>query len=195
MELKRFLNIAILSGAFVIGRARAFNSTQISAGAGMTMTSYSEGTGETQASGSSSTIGLNVGYEYFPGTGYSFVVGGSIPILGVSETSILMIGGAMNFYFMGLGTSGSFFGEDGAISFNPGMRLFAGPTINVGYLVYQTETAKKSDVLFDVGAHAGVVYNLSQSYGVKAYAAFGRGVGVVTSSINMRFGAEGVYIF
>jgi len=66
------------------------------------------------------------------------------------------------------------------------MRFYWGTNAGVGFLVYNTTTAKKSDLIFDLELHGGGIMNFKKEWGLRGEAGLSRGTGVSTSTIAMK---------
>ena len=49
-------------------------------------------------------------------------------------------------------------------------------------MVYNLESAKKSDVVFDIDLHGGVVYMFGKKWGLRGELGVSKGTGIATSS-------------
>ena len=64
----------------------------------------------------------------------------------------------------------------------PKLRYYAGPSVGFGYIVYNTKSAIKNDLLFELGGQAGVIYTLNPVWALRAELGASRGIGALVSS-------------
>jgi hypothetical protein len=143
-------------------------------------------------SGSVSSINGQLLWKFKPGLEKSYFLSAQVPLLSTITGAYFNAGGGAEFYFgesggakMSLSNSGT------TIKMNPQRRLFWGLTGDVGYLSYVTKTAKKTDILVEVGALLGISYQLNEKWNIRSTLGAARGIGVVTTSMNVNafFGA------
>jgi hypothetical protein len=147
------------------------------------------------ASGSTSTIVIDAQYDFYTDNSKTFYGHVAAPLLGSAGSSIFLGGGGVNFYFGSLSSKAEFKDKDIILKVMPLLRYYWGIDANIGYLVYTTETAKKADIMLDLGAHGGGIYTVSDKLGVKAELGISRGTGVATSSMNMKILIGASYFF
>lgn len=137
-----------------------------------------------------SAISLNGSYEFLPTQNRTFFVAGSAPLMSTGGTGIYAFGGGVNWYLSELSTKYSYESRGSTIVITPEFKYYWGLNSGVGYLVYTTESSKKSDLFFDIGLHGGGGYALSQKRSLKFEAGVGRTTGVATNGfkINVFFG-------
>lgn len=145
------------------------------------------------ASTSASAISFNASYEFSFKQKRSYFVKGTVPMM-TSDGSGLFLGGiGFNWYLNDLGSIYVLNMNGNEIRMIPKFRYWWGASTGVGYLVYNTENAKKSDVIFDLAVHAGAGYSFSEKWGMRGEAIVGRGTGVATSTMNIRIFFGAVY--
>lgn len=64
----------------------------------------------------------------------------------------------------------------------PKLRYYMGPAIGIGYVVYNTVSATKNDILLEIGGQAGAVYTLNPKWGLRAEMGGFKATGVLISS-------------
>ena len=64
----------------------------------------------------------------------------------------------------------------------PKFRYYAGPAIGLGYLVYNTKSSIKNDILFELGGQAGVLYSLNPKWALSGEIGGARAIGSLTSA-------------
>lgn len=132
-----------------------------------------------------SAISFNFNYEFIFEQQRSFFVKATVPMMTTEGAGAYVGGLGFNWYLNDLGTKYSINIGGSEIVMVPKFRYWWGASGSIGYLVYNTESAKKSDVFFDIGIHAGVGYNLGEKWGLRSEATIGKGTGVNTSTMNM----------
>lgn len=101
----------------------------------------------------------------------------------------------MEFFINSLSSKVSYTGSGTNLKITPTLRYFWGFQGGLGYLTYSTETAKKSDLLFEIGLLGGIIYRISQKWGIRGQLDVARGTGVTTSTFNTKFMLGGSYYF
>jgi len=183
-----------------------FDFQNLSMGFGLAKTSYSENstslvptsalqTVTPPASGSVSSVVLDVAYEFYTSSSFSYSVVGFVPVVGSGSQRILQGGLSANWYFQSLSSKGVFIDDSSTMQFKPTWSYYVGLTTAADYLVYSTTTAQKNDVFFNLAAQVGVRHAFTEDWGGKVEASIGRGIGIETSSINMRFVLAATYYF
>lgn len=155
--------------------------------------SYSEGqgnlTGENvaePASGSVMSISGNVNWKFAPGLEKSYYLSGTFPLLPNPTGSYFGAHVGMESYFGKVGSRMRMNNSGTTLKLKPGNNFFWGLEGGVGYLVYSTESAKKTDLLLDVGALIGMNYNYNEKWQFRGQAGIARGTGVVTTTMEMK---------
>ncbi len=145
-----------------------------------------EGEDQAVSSVSLSTVSLDLVYEKPQTEKYSYLFKAVVPVVTTEGAGVFMGGVGFNWYFNGLSAAYTVNISGSEVSLDPGLRYYAGTMLGLGYLVYNTVSAKKSDVFFDLGLHGGLVYSFGKKWGIKAEAGVARGTGVATSNINVK---------
>jgi hypothetical protein len=172
-------------------------------GIGMVNASYAEGetglTGDNiseAASGSVSSINGFITYKFKPELNRSFYTSGTFPILPGATGSYFAASLGGEWYFGNkIGSKLSLTENGSTLEMKPKSYFFWGAEVGLGYLVYLTETAKKTDLLLTVGPTLGGVYKFSDNWMIRYMAAYERGTGVTTTTSVMKFTIGLVYPF
>ena len=144
---------------------------------------------------SAAVTSFDVNYEFLIYPKKAFFVSATVP-LSSSDGSGIFIGAiGANFYLNSMATVFSFNEKGTNIVITPKFRYYWGGSTGIGYVVYNTVSAKKSDVFFSLGLHAGAVYNFKKAWGVRAEAGVARATGVATSGFGIRYFLGTTYYF
>ncbi len=138
------------------------------------------------SSAASSNLAFDAVYEFKTYAKKSYFLKAVTPLITSGQNGYFLVGLGINFYFSSLASLFTFEDDGTSIEVGPRMRYYWGPSIGLGYIIYTTETAKKSDVSLDLGAHVGGIYNMNRSWGLRGEFGVSRGTGVNTSSMNMK---------
>jgi hypothetical protein len=144
-------------------------------------------------SSSISTLSLDINYEFKNYAQRSYFVKLVLPTVAAAGSGYFVGALGINYYISGLSAPFLFLREGTSLTMLPKLRYFWGAHLGIGYLVYSTNLSKKSDLNFEIGLHAGASYNFSNSWGMKGEASVGKGTGVATSSMVMRFFVGATY--
>lgn len=144
-----------------------------------------EDTSKASAAAASVTV-FEFNYDFMQTESRSFFVKGVVPLISGGGSSAFLFAGGLNWYFKGAPSVFSYNNLGSTVYLIPKLRYYAGASLGLGYVVYDTISAKKTDVFFDLGLHGGVLYNFGKNWGMRAEAGFGRGTGVTTSSMGMK---------
>lgn len=141
---------------------------------------------EKPESASFSVLSLEVNYEIPFSRKYSYFYKGVVPLI-TSDGSGLFAGHVgMNWYLNGFSSQYVIELDGSEVKLKPTLQYYVGASTGLGYSVYNTISAKKSDVFFDIGLHAGGTYHFKKEWGIKGELNVGRGTGVTTSNINTK---------
>ena len=132
-------------------------------------------------------------YDFLQTEGRGFFVKGVVPLISAGGSSAFLGAGGLNWYFGGAPSVFSYTNLGSTVRLIPKFRYYAGASLGVGYVVYDTESAKKSDIYFDLGFHGGVLYNFGKKWGMRGEVGMGRGTGVTTSSMGMKIFIGSLY--
>jgi hypothetical protein len=172
--------------------------TQLSFSIGTISTNYAEaesnlqstdGTSTTKVepySGTASSMPLDVSFEYYSKLTRSYFIRAGGPIMGSTPDRYFYSGLGMNFYFSSIGSALHAKDTRVDIWLVPKFRYYAGPGVGGAYLVYNTKSETKNDILLELGGQAGAIYTLSPKWGVKAELAIARGLGAIVSATSMK---------
>lgn len=117
----------------------------------------------------------------------NYVLKAMLPVSISGEgVGIFLLGGGVNFYLNPMGSNYSLNVRGTTLSIIPRYRYYWGMSTSFGYLIYNTVSAKKSDVFFDLGAHLGGAYNFGKDWALRGEAGIARGIGVTTTSMSMK---------
>ncbi|MDD0854241.1 hypothetical protein HBN50_14100 [Halobacteriovorax sp. GB3] len=147
--------------------------------------------GGVEASSSAvSAISFQLNWEFKSEAKKSYFMTAAVPMMTTGGAGVFTGGVGMNWYLNDLGTKYTYLQNGTEMTIIPSFKYYWGASTGLGYVVYNTESAKKSDVFFDLGVHGGGVYSISDSKGIKAEIGVSRATGVATSGIkfNIFFG-------
>lgn len=147
-----------------------------------TTTSATSNESSQPQSGTVSAMSLDLSYNFLADLKKSYYVRTVIPVMASNSTGYVLGAMGMNFYFYSLASTNTVRDQSSSISIIPKMRYYIGPEAGVGYLIYATKTAEKSDVVFELGGRGGAIYNFKKDWGAKAELSAARGTGVATTS-------------
>ena len=136
----------------------------------------------TPYSGTSSSMPFVISYEYFPGLSKSYFARVAGPIMGTTPDRYYSGSVGINFYFGQIASKTVIKDTNFELLVLPKFRYYAGPSIGMGYLVYNTKSAIKNDILFEIGGQAGILYSLNPKWAISAEAGGARGIGSLTSA-------------
>ena len=143
------------------------------------------------ASGSVSSINGMLHYRFKTEDRLAWFSQFTFPLI-ASQGSYLGGGGGLEYYW---GKSPAKMNiKDATTSFTltPITRFFILGALNMGYLAYLTETAKKNDTLLEVELGGGLSRKFKY-FTLRSQASLARGVGVTTSTIGMKFMLGGIF--
>ena len=132
--------------------------------------------------GTASSMPLAIAYEYFPGLSKSYFVRAAGPIMGSTPDRYYSISGGMNFYFGQIASQAIIKDTNFEMKVLPKFRYYAGPALGAGYLLYNTKSATKNDLLFEIGGQGGVLYTLNPKWSLAAEVGAARAIGSLTSA-------------
>lgn len=102
------------------------------------------------------------------------------------EGTYISAGGGMEFYWGEAHSRTILQDATTSLVLSPVSRYFTYLELNLGYLAYTTETAKKNDTLLELGGGGGLSRRVGK-WTLRAQLGAARGVGVITSTIGMKF--------
>jgi hypothetical protein len=167
---------------------------EISYNIGLVNASYVEsqstltGKNVTQASsGSISSISGQINYKFAPGLERSSYFSGTFPLLPNPTGSYFGAHFGSEFYFgTSSGSKVNYSHSGTSIKLKPKNLFFWSLEGGLGYLVYNTVTAKKTDILLDLGANLGMLYTFSERVRLRGTLGMTRGTGVATTTMEMK---------
>jgi len=130
-----------------------------------------------------SVTSFELNYEFAQTQKRGFFGKAIVPLMSPDGSGVFQGNLGVNFYLNSLSTTFSVIEAGGQFRVKPKLRYYWGVSTGVGYLVYNTESAKKSDVFFDLSLHGGGGYTFSDRWGMRAELSVGRAVGSATTSI------------
>ena len=140
---------------------------------------------ESTAEAASVTV-FEFNYDFFQTENRAFFFKGVVPLISSGGSSAFLGAAGANWFFNGAPSVFSYNNLGSTVYLIPKFRYYIGGSLGVGYLVYDTESAKKTDIYFDLGFHGGLMYNFGKRWGMRAEAGMGRGTGVTTNSMGMK---------
>lgn len=143
----------------------------------------------TTAAGSSavSAISFNLNWEFKTEQKKSYFVQAFVPMMTTGGAGVFLGGVGMNWYLNDMGSKYTYVQNGTELTIIPKFKYYWGASTGIGYVVYNTESAKKSDVFFDLGVHGGGVYGIGTNRGIKLEVGASRATGVATTGIKIGF--------
>jgi hypothetical protein len=138
---------------------------------------------------------FDINYEFLIYPKKSFFFNASVPLVSSDGSGIFIGSFGANFYLNSMATVFSFNEKGTNIVIIPKLRYYWGASTGIGYLVYNTVSAKKSDIFFSLGLHAGTVYNFKKAWGVRAEVGISKATGVATNGFSTRYLVGTTYSF
>lgn len=160
---------------------------------GMVSASYTEtesaleGENKTDpATGAVSSLAAGVHWKFSSSEKKSYYLTSTFPLMSGDGSSYFSMGGGVEFYLTPLGSRIGMENMGTTIKLSPKLTYFWGIETGLSFLVYLTETAKKSDLLFDIGAIGGGHYAINDKLIFKGSLAVMKGTGVSTNTITIK---------
>ena len=116
----------------------------------------------------------------------SYFIKALVPLMTVEGAGVFAGGVGINWYFNELGSKFEYYHRGGTITIIPKFKYYAGGSASIGYLVYNTTSAKKSDVFFALGMHGGATYAWGETWGTRLEVGAERVTGVATTGIGIK---------
>jgi hypothetical protein len=164
----------------------------------MTNISFAEGesnlSGENQtepASGAVSGISGMLHYKFKTQKTRVWYAQFTFPIM-AGQGSYLSGGGGMEFYWGQTASRTMLKDATTSLVLSPVTRYFTFAEMNIGYLAYLTETAKKNDTMLEIGGGGGLLRKFDK-WTLRAQAGIARGVGIVTTTMGMKVMVGGTF--
>ena len=136
----------------------------------------------TGGTASSSVFSFDLLYEFQNYPTHSLYAKATGPLLSSDNSGYFLGAVGANLYFNSLSSLFTFSDLGTRLNIMPSFRYYIGGGFGLGFLVYNLDTAKKSDVVFDIDIHAGLCYAFGNSWGIRAEVGASRGTGIATSS-------------
>lgn len=111
----------------------------------------------------------------------------TVPLMNADGSGVFLGDVGVNVYLNPMGAKYTLIQNGTTVVIIPKFKYYWGGVGGVGYVVYNTESAKKSDVFFNLGLHGGMVYSLGDKWGLKGELGASRTTGVVTTGIKIDF--------
>lgn len=146
-------------------------------------------------SNSATALPIALSYEYFSTQKRSYFISGIAPLMASTPDRIFSINGGVNFYFNKTGTIVHFSNDQLTFFSAPTFRYYAGANAGTTYLIYNTLSKKKSDIVFDLGGQAGAIYTYNPQWGIKGELGFDRGIGALVSTTTIKILIGATYTF
>lgn len=197
-----FYSCILMGISLLASQAHAYDtsgiSPQITFNVGSVMSTFAEnesqlettdgttGNSAEAAAGSSSSMSLDVMFEYFNSLKTSFFIRGMGPVVGTTADRYFSVVGGMNYYFGGIGSKTVFKDQDFEFKIIPKIRYYAGGSLGLGYLTYSTKSATKGDILLEIGGHGGMLYPISPKWAMRGELGLAKSVGVLVSSTEIK---------
>lgn len=143
---------------------------------------------------SSSIFSFDLLYEFQNYATHSLFVKATGPLISSDNSGYFLGSIGVNKYFNSLSTLFTFSDQGSRLSIKPKMRYYIGAGFGVGFLVYNLEDAKKSDVVFDIDIHGGLSYTFGDRWGIRSELGVSKGTGIATSSYVIK-GLLGINMF
>ena len=190
----RFIIFSLLVLSSAILHAGEVIEKELSYNIGLVNASFQEGESNLSGknvidpfSGSVSSISGMVNYKFLPGLERSYYVQGTFPLLPGAAGSYFGAHFGSEFYFGKSSGSKMVYSNSGTtVKIKPKTLYFWGLEGGLGYLIYLTETQKKTDILLDLGANVGTLYTLSERWRLRGTLGVTRGTGVTTTTMEMK---------
>lgn len=144
------------------------------------------------ASGSVSGISGQLHYRFLTSGKKAFYGQFTFPLTASATGSYLSTGAGMEYYWGQSSSRAVLLDATTSFTVSPIWRYFAYGGLNLGYLAYLTETAKKNDTLLELEAGGGLSKKFN-SWTLRASAGMAKGVGITTSTMGMKVMLGGIF--
>lgn len=132
-----------------------------------------------------SVLCVDAKYEFFPTQKRTYFIAGHVPVFSADGAGVYLMSGGVNWYLSDLSSLYSYEKDGSTITIVPAFKYYWGVSTGLGYLIYNTDSAKKSDLFFDLGVHGGGAYALSEERSLTAELGLSRSTGVGTTGFKM----------
>lgn len=196
LKLFSIVTLFILSTQ-AIGSQKFYNSASVSLGmmnhsvtpneSALVSTDGSGGSEDSAeaAAAAVSAISLQVNWEFKSELLKSYYLSGVLPMMSAEGTGVYSAVVGMNWYFGEIGTKYSYTNGGQTMTITPSSKYYWGAFIGPGYVVYNTESAKFTDIFFDLGVNLGGFWRWGKDRGIRAEATVSRATGINTTGIKM----------
>ncbi len=140
-----------------------------------------------------STISLELSYHFKNYLNKSIYAKTFIPLMSSDGSGYYMAALGITYYLNSISSIFNFNDQGTSLNISPTFRYYVGGYVGGGYLVYNTETAKKSDLVLDLSASGGVDYKVSDEWSIKLDLSAGRLTGINTTGIAITAFLGGTY--
>jgi hypothetical protein len=148
----------------------------------LTTTDGTTATTSSPFSGTASAMPISLMYEYFPNLKRSYFAKATGPLLGSTPDRYFSGSIGANFYFGKVASMAIVTDSNFEMKLIPKLRYYVGPAIGMGYIIYNTKSAIKNDLLLELGGQAGVVYTMNPTWALRGELGASRGVGALVSA-------------
>ena len=142
----------------------------------------------------SSIFSFDLLYEFQNYESHSLFLKATGPLVSSDNSGFFLGAIGVNKYFRSMSTLFTFSDQGSRLSIKPKTRYYVGAGFGVGFLVYNLENAKKSDVVFDIDLHGGLCYMFGEKWGLRSELGISKGTGIATSSYVIK-GLVGINMF
>lgn len=191
--IKVLIGLVIFLSFLNLTKASEIVYDELTFSLGMASISYTENEKTIQgenvreaASGSVSAIVGNAQYKFSSNLKRAYYINASFPLINSGEGTYLAGGVGVEFYLSDLSSKFGHYDSGTQVILTPTLRYFWGGEAGFAYLVYNTESATKTDILLDLGLLGGASYVFSDKITVKATFALLKGTGAIASTFGMR---------
>ena len=158
-----------------------------------TQSSLSGANAKEAASGSVANIAGMLHYRFKTDDRKAFFGQFTFPLMAGAEGNYMSAGAGMEYYFGRAGAAQMTLRDaTTTLSIRPINRYFLSGGINLGYISYLTETAKKNDTLLELEVGGGMSHRF-ESWTIRLQAGLARGVGVATTTMGMKAMVGGTF--
>lgn len=145
----------------------------------------------TAASGSVSGISGMLHYRFRTDNRVAWYSQFTFPLM-ASQGTYLSAGGGLEYYWGQAPARAVLNDATTTFILTPVTRYFLSAGLNVGYLAYLTETAKKNDTMFELELGAGASRKFKK-WTLRAQAGIARGTGIATNTMGMKAMVGGIF--
>lgn len=140
---------------------------------------------EGAAASAVSTMAFQLSWEFGHNGSMAYFVDAQAPLMGGTGAAVYNSKIGFNMYLNDLGSKFTMNQAGTSVVIIPTLKYYWGASVGGGYVVYLTEAQKKGDIYFGLGLHAGMVYSIGDTWGIKAEAGVTRATGIETSGMKM----------